>query len=315
MASAICMPARAQLINVELLGVSLTAPVTDVLADVNLLSGQNDGMSLLSVEVLGPETLLGVGVSGQDILLLGAPVDGVEGLGDLSGLTGDIDSSQGAVLEFLQDTAMGDINPTILTLSLPGSGGEQGSEDSTSNDNKVIAKSEVLTHISTSKLSDCVDNDRDSVCDSEDQCLDSPAGAIVLPSGCHFDRNRVLSLQGVTFDMGTAVLAGSSVNTLRQAAQMIRLVPDLLVQIAGHTDDVGSEQDNQTLSEQRARAVKNYLIEAGVAAKQLVVKGYGELRPLVSIDGLSAEALSDARASNRRVELRILDEHNPTSDR
>ena len=301
---------RAQLLNIELLGASLTAPVNDVLADINLLSG---GSELLGVEVLGSNSLLGVSVSGQDILLLGAPVAGNGGgLGDLSNLTSTLGNSQGAVLEFLQDTAMGDINPTVLTLSLPGSGGQQNrAEFDNTKDKKPVSSSDPLSTTLYGKSGSCVDDDRDSVCDSHDQCLNSPAGAMVLPSGCHFDSAQALALQGVTFAIGTAVLAESSAATLQKAAQMLKFVPSVYVEVAGYTDDVGGVSDNQLLSEQRALAVKQYLVAAGVPEKQLVAKGYGESQPLMSIDGLSDKALSDARSRNRRVELRVLGERPP----
>lgn len=299
--------ARAQLVNIELLGISLTAPVNDVLADINLLGAGNGGMDLLGVEVLGSDSLLGLGVSGQDILLLGAPVGGTSDVGDLSGLTGTIDSSQGAVLEFLQETAMGDINPTVLTLSLPGSGGGGSSEVDTSKDKEAGSTPEILSGVSNTKLAACVDKDRDNVCDSEDRCLNSPAGAMVLPSGCHFDRAQPLALQGVSFGVGTAVLVDSSTVVLRKVAQMIQFMPRVMIEVAGHTDDVGSNADNQLLSERRALAVKNYLVAAGVSPRQLVVKGYGESRPLVLTSRLFAKELTDARSRNRRVELQVLD--------
>ena len=298
---------RAQLINIELLGASLTAPVNDVLADINLLSGGNE---LLGVEVLGSSSLLGVSVSGQDILLLGAPVaGGGGGLGDLSSLTATIDNSQGAVLEFLQDTAMGDINPTVLNLSLPGSGGGQNrAEFDNSKDKKPVSSSDPLATTLYGKPGSCIDEDRDSVCDSHDQCLNSPAGAMLLPSGCHFDNTQGLALQGVTFAVGTADLVASSAATLQKAAQMLKLVPSVYIEVAGYTDDVGAAADNQVLSEKRALAVKQYLVAAGVPEKQLVAKGYGETQPMMSIDGLSGKSLSDARSRNRRVELRVLGE-------
>ncbi|MEX1665644.1 OmpA family protein [Zhongshania arctica] len=299
--------ARAQLLNIELLGVSITAPVNDVLADINLLGGITGGGELLGVEVLGSDNLLGLSVSGQDILLLGAPVGGTSDGGDLSVLTGTIDTSQGAVLEFLQDTAMGDINPTVLTLSLPGSDGQGSPDVDTSKDKETASTPEILAGVASTKLGACVDKDRDSVCDSDDQCLNSPAGAMVLPSGCHFDRAKPLALQGVSFGVGTAVLVDSSTEILRKVAQMIQFMPRVMIEVAGHTDDVGSSADNQVLSERRALAVKNYLVAAGVSPQQLVVKGYGESRPLVLTSRLSAKALTDARSRNRRVELQVLD--------
>ena len=73
----------------------------------------------------------------------------------------------------------------------------------------------------------------------------------------------------------------------------------LSVEIGGHTDDVGSEQDNRTLSEARAQAVREYLILQGVPGRSISARGYGEGRPRADND---TEA---ARARNRRTEFRV----------
>ena len=71
------------------------------------------------------------------------------------------------------------------------------------------------------------------------------------------------------------------------------------VEIAGHTDAVGSEQYNQYLSERRAEAVKAYLVERGVPANRISVIGYGELQPRDTNDTVAGRRL------NRRVEVRV----------
>ncbi len=73
------------------------------------------------------------------------------------------------------------------------------------------------------------------------------------------------------------------------------------IQVFGHTDDVGSPEYNQGLSERRAGAVMNYLVEAGVNPDILTMRGMGKSMPLV------AETTDDARARNRRVEIAIVD--------
>ena len=77
--------------------------------------------------------------------------------------------------------------------------------------------------------------------------------------------------------------------------------PDAKVEIAGHTDGLGSEEFNQRLSEQRAESVKAYLAERGVAAERLSVVGYGESRPRGSNDTV------EGRRLNRRVEIKATD--------
>jgi OOP family OmpA-OmpF porin len=73
--------------------------------------------------------------------------------------------------------------------------------------------------------------------------------------------------------------------------------PTLRVEIQGHTDNIGSEASNRKLSENRARAVMEYLVKKGVEAERLSAAGYGSSRPIASNDTL------EGRARNRRVEL------------
>ena len=74
----------------------------------------------------------------------------------------------------------------------------------------------------------------------------------------------------------------------------------LAVEIGGHTDDIGNEADNLSLSQRRADAVLDHLISAGVDRDALEAKGYGESRPRAD------NATEDGRARNRRTEFRIL---------
>ena len=73
-----------------------------------------------------------------------------------------------------------------------------------------------------------------------------------------------------------------------------------MIQIAGHTDSDGSESYNQTLSEQRAASVKNYLVDNGISASRLSTIGFGENLPVVS-NGSAAN-----KAMNRRIEFTVL---------
>jgi OOP family OmpA-OmpF porin len=74
----------------------------------------------------------------------------------------------------------------------------------------------------------------------------------------------------------------------------------VVVEVAGHTDSVGSEEYNMGLSDRRANSVKDYLISQGITATRLTARGYGESQPVASND-------TDAgRAQNRRVELIVL---------
>ncbi|QKG52119.1 OmpA family protein [Hymenobacter sp. BRD67] len=100
-------------------------------------------------------------------------------------------------------------------------------------------------------------------------------------------------LPTVLFKLATAELLPEAAPALDQLAAELKARPTLRLRIAGHTDRVGEPQKNQLLSEQRAAAVKDYLVKAGVAAERISTVGYGDARPLYPSP--------DAR--NRRVEV------------
>ncbi|WP_170865189.1 OmpA family protein [Hymenobacter psychrotolerans] len=100
-------------------------------------------------------------------------------------------------------------------------------------------------------------------------------------------------LPTVLFRLGTAELLPEGLPALEQLATELKARPDLRLRVAGHTDKIGEPQKNQVLSEQRAGAVKAYLVKAGIPAARISTTGYGDSRPLYPSP--------DAR--NRRVEV------------
>src|SRR5690606_33413708 len=87
-----------------------------------------------------------------------------------------------------------------------------------------------------------------------------------------------------------------------ELSKLAKLIKDnkLKIEIGGHTDDVGSPQDNQFLSEKRAQSVYNYLIKNGIAKEFVTFKGYGETKPV------GDNATEDGKKNNRRIEIKIL---------
>lgn len=111
-------------------------------------------------------------------------------------------------------------------------------------------------------------------------------------------RDGRVATQGILFATGSDRLRPESTPVLQEIVAMLQAHPDLMLRIEGHTDDVGDEAMNQSLSERRAAAVREWLVSAGsVAGDRLETVGFGESRP--AAEGTSAEA----RAQNRRVEL------------
>ncbi|HEU5161657.1 MAG TPA: OmpA family protein [Thermoanaerobaculia bacterium] len=106
-------------------------------------------------------------------------------------------------------------------------------------------------------------------------------------------RNEIL------FDFDSAALRSESRDTLRELAGVLARYPEQSVSVAGHTDSVGSDDYNQNLSEQRAAAVKDFLVAQGVPRSRVAAYGYGETRPVAS------NTSADGRQLNRRVQVFI----------
>lgn len=127
-----------------------------------------------------------------------------------------------------------------------------------------------------------------------------PAGtkSIVGPDGCPVEVS--IDLEGVTFEFGKTALRSEAKKTLDQAVEILKRHPELTVEVAGHTDSKGAPELNQKISEQRAKAVHEYLVKQGIPASRLVGPvGYGESKPIATNE-------TDAgREQNRRTELNV----------
>jgi outer membrane protein OmpA-like peptidoglycan-associated protein len=113
------------------------------------------------------------------------------------------------------------------------------------------------------------------------------------------DRGLVLTLGNVVFATGRSDLKPSGTASLDKLVAFLNQYPDRTVVIEGHTDDVGSVEMNQTLSQHRADSVKSYLMSQGIQSGRLQASGIGETRPIA--DNLS----ESGRQQNRRVEIII----------
>jgi outer membrane protein OmpA-like peptidoglycan-associated protein len=110
-----------------------------------------------------------------------------------------------------------------------------------------------------------------------------------------------VTLRGVNFEVGKAVLLPESRDILLDVAHSLIANPEVKVEIAGHTDNTGPRALNERLSLERAEAVKAFLVEHGVEADRMVVHGYAWDQPVAS------NKTASGRAQNRRVELRRID--------
>lgn len=115
-----------------------------------------------------------------------------------------------------------------------------------------------------------------------------------------YDMPKVVTLDNVYFDTGKATLKPESFPSLNNLAELLVHKKLIRIEISGHTDNVGSDASNQTLSENRAKSVRSYVIKKGVAGDRIEAIGFGESRPI------NSNETPEGRQQNRRTEVRIL---------
>jgi outer membrane protein OmpA-like peptidoglycan-associated protein len=107
-------------------------------------------------------------------------------------------------------------------------------------------------------------------------------------------------LRNIFFNTASYDLLPASNAELDKLVRLLNANPGLRIELGGHTDDVGADAANMTLSEQRARAVRDFVIGKGIAADRITAKGYGETKPVAPND------TEEGRALNRRTEVTVL---------
>jgi outer membrane protein OmpA-like peptidoglycan-associated protein len=126
--------------------------------------------------------------------------------------------------------------------------------------------------------------------------LEQVPGATVAQEG---DELRVKFESAILFDTDSYAIKPSAKDNLQNMAGVLVKYPDTNLVVVGHTDATGTDDHNRKLSEQRAYAVKDYLVTYGVSSGRLAAQGMGESRPVASNDS------ADGRQQNRRVEIEI----------
>ncbi len=148
---------------------------------------------------------------------------------------------------------------------------------------------------STPEVADIgLDTDADGIPDSFDTCPATDVGMEVDDNGCAIFNGVV---DGVNFARGSSQLTDEAVGILDNVIRTLREHPDALIAIAAHTDGRGREEDNLTLSRDRAVSVARYLITRGIPKSQMSARAFGEYQPIAEND------TAEGRAMNRRVEI------------
>ncbi len=107
-------------------------------------------------------------------------------------------------------------------------------------------------------------------------------------------------LDNVLFEFGSAKLKPESYHVLDQWVKILKENPNMIIEVAGHTDSIGSDEYNLKLSRARAKAVRDYFIKKGIEPSRIYARGYGERQPIAD------NGTPEGRALNRRVEIRII---------
>ncbi len=114
------------------------------------------------------------------------------------------------------------------------------------------------------------------------------------------EKGQTIRLNNIFFETAKAELRPESFAELDRVVELLKDKPTMEIEIAGHTDNVGTGALNKQLSEARAKAVESYLKSKGIAAKRMITKGYGDSKPVASND------TEEGKQQNRRVEFTIL---------
>lgn len=149
----------------------------------------------------------------------------------------------------------------------------------------------------------CPDRDKDGIVDNMDKCPDTPG--IKANKGCPEVKQevkaKIMSIaKSIYFKTGSDILSYKSKKKLNELIPILNEYPEMGFSIEGHTDSVGDDAKNMTLSQKRADAVKKYLVDKGVDPSRLIATGYGETMPVADNNTKSG------RQQNRRVELKSI---------
>ncbi|MGY4531897.1 OOP family OmpA-OmpF porin [Pseudomonas sp. TE3786] len=146
----------------------------------------------------------------------------------------------------------------------------------------------------------CSDSDNDGVCDNVDKCPGTAANVTVDADGCPAVAEVVRVELDVKFDFDKAKVKEESYGDIKNLADFMQQYPDTSTTVEGHTDSVGTDAYNQKLSERRANAVREVLVnQYGVGGERVNAVGYGESKPVAD------NATEAGRAVNRRVEAEV----------
>ena len=134
--------------------------------------------------------------------------------------------------------------------------------------------------------------------------LKEEQSVVVYKVNIQFELPKLFTLDRVQFEFGKSSLTRESLSEMEELLEFMKRKKLTVIEIAGHTDDVGESEENLILSQERAESVRSYLIANGIEAARVVAKGYGEEQPIATNETI------EGRQINRRTEVRIIKETN-----
>lgn len=135
--------------------------------------------------------------------------------------------------------------------------------------------------------------------DTKDKRFDPPTKRDVKID--KIEKGKTITLNNVNFATNSAELTNKSVAYLNELVEFLNVNPTMRIEIRGHTDNIGNEDDNINLSYARAKSVRNFLIEKDINRKRLTFKAFGESKPITTNN------TKEGRAINRRVEFFVIE--------
>lgn len=157
--------------------------------------------------------------------------------------------------------------------------------------------------IASNKGCPLADQDSDGILDKDDDC--PKTAGVEINNGCPVmdDEDEEIidfAFKNLQFETGKSIIKLESYPSLDALAEMLVKKKTWKLQLSGHTDDVGNAQDNLVLSKERVEATKKYLSDHGVESSNLLLKYYGESKPIAE------NSTAEGRQKNRRVEMEIV---------
>ncbi len=130
--------------------------------------------------------------------------------------------------------------------------------------------------------------------------ISNETGLLTFIYTIKYDPPTSYTLENVFFDTGKSTLRPKSYATLNNLVELMKAKPNLIIEISGHTDSIGSAESNLRLSSDRAKSVKNYIVNKGVSEKRIQTKGYGDTQPI------APNHTEEGRQQNRRTMVKII---------